>query len=54
MFAVGQLMKMVASGQVVVIQWRHKASICSQSNKVDSNAGVMHQAVIFIFIKNIL
>ena len=54
MFAAGQLMKMETSGQLVVIQRRRKASICNQSNKVDSNPGVMHQAAIIIFIKNIL
>jgi len=47
-------MKMVTSGNVVVIQQRRKASICNQSNKVDSNAGVMHQTAVIIFIKNIL
>lgn len=40
MFAAGQLMKMVASGQVVVIQQRSKASIRNQGNKVDSIAGI--------------
>ena len=54
MFAAGQLMKIVTRGQVVVIQRRRKASICNQSNKVDSNAGVMPQTAIIIFIKNIL
>ena len=53
-FAVGQMMKMVTSGQVVVIQRRRKSSTCNQSNNVDSITGVMHQTAIIIFMKNIL